>query len=87
VAAAVFLAEAFADYVFALLKISSYSSTRFGASCPSKWTLLPHLIELLAAIPSVVYGLWGLSSSFRWCVSGNATAARQMGWVLFSART
>ena len=39
---------------------SSCSFTRVGANCPRKLNLFRNLIELLAAIPSVVYGLWGL---------------------------
>src|SRR3974377_1943209 len=62
VAAAIFLSEGFlGESVFGLLKL-------FGVQFPPAWGKLPeqreqllrNLIELLAAIPSVVYGLWGL---------------------------
>jgi phosphate transport system permease protein len=62
VAAAIFLSEGFlAQGIFGLLRI-------FRAEEHPRWRTLPdraedflrNLIELLAAIPSVVYGLWGL---------------------------
>lgn len=62
VAAAVFLSEGYlGGFVFSLLKI-------FHVQFHPMWGKLPesieqglrNLIELLAAIPSVVYGLWGL---------------------------
>jgi len=61
-AAAIFLSEGFlASFLFGVLKI-------FGVQFHPVWGKLPdqaenllrNLIELLAAIPSVVYGLWGL---------------------------
>jgi phosphate transport system permease protein len=62
VAAAIFLSEGFlGTAVFSILK-------RFGLHLSPYWNRIPdqlerilkELIELLAAIPSVVYGLWGL---------------------------
>ena len=62
VAAAIFLSEGFlGQFVFQVLKI-------FGLELHPVWKHLPdrledllkNLIELLAAIPSVVYGLWGI---------------------------
>jgi phosphate transport system permease protein len=62
VAAALFLSEGYlGGFVFGVLKI-------FHVEFHPVWGKLPHqieqvlknLIELLAAIPSVVYGLWGL---------------------------
>jgi len=62
VAAAVFLAEGFvAEYVFALLKIFKLQFHPVWGKLPEQVdNVLRNLIELLAAIPSVVYGLWGL---------------------------
>jgi phosphate transport system permease protein len=62
VAAAIFLSEGYlGQAVFSILQ-------RFNISAHPAWRTLPdhverllrNLIELLAAIPSVVYGLWGL---------------------------
>jgi phosphate transport system permease protein len=62
VSAAIFLSEGFlGEFVFKILKL-------FNLQFQSTWSRLPdrvedllrNLIELLAAIPSVVYGLWGL---------------------------
>ena len=62
VAAAIFLAEGFmADGVIALLKIFKLQFHPFWGKLPEQAeNLLRNLIELLAAIPSVVYGLWGM---------------------------
>jgi len=62
VAAAIFLAEGFtADAVTAVLKIFKLQFHPFWRKLPEQVeNLLRNLIELLAAIPSVVYGLWGL---------------------------
>jgi phosphate transport system permease protein len=62
VAAAIFLSEGFlAQGVFALLKTLKVEYHPFWRGLPDRIEdLLRNLIELLAAIPSVVYGLWGL---------------------------
>lgn len=61
-AAALFLAEGFvADGVFALLKVMKLQFHPVWGKLPAQVdNLFRNLIELLAAIPSVVYGLWGL---------------------------
>ena len=62
VAVAIFLAEGFlGQTVFALLKALGAEYRPFWNQLPDRIEdLLRNLIELLAAIPSVVYGLWGL---------------------------
>lgn len=61
-AAAIFLAEGFvADAVFALLRTVKLQFHPVWGRLPRQVDdLFLNLIELLAAIPSVVYGLWGL---------------------------
>jgi phosphate transport system permease protein len=62
VAAAIFLSEGFlGQAVFKLLQAARLHLQPRWASLPERVEhLLKNLIELLAAIPSVVYGLWGL---------------------------
>ncbi len=62
VAAAIFLNEGFlAQFVFRILSLFGLEFHPFFGRLPDQvQTLLKNLIELLAAIPSVVYGLWGL---------------------------
>lgn len=83
VAAAVFLAEGFvADYVFALLKIFKLQFHPFWGKLPKQMdSLLRNLIELLAAIPSVVYGLWGLFVVIPLVRPGCHWLHAKMGWV------
>jgi phosphate transport system permease protein len=61
-AAAIFLSEGYlAEAVFAILKVFKLQfHPSWGRLPDSLELLLKNLIELLAAIPSVVYGLWGL---------------------------
>ena len=62
VAAALFLSEGYmGQAIFALLRACNLHLHPFWAKVPDQVEdLLKTLIELLAAIPSVVYGLWGL---------------------------
>ena len=62
VAAAIFLAEGYlGEAVFKLLKSFNLHFHPFWGKLPQRCeALLKTLIELLAAVPSVVYGLWGL---------------------------
>jgi len=62
VAAAIFLSEGYmGDAVFKLLKMVNLQFHPFWGKLPERCeVLLKNLIELLAAVPSVVYGLWGL---------------------------
>jgi phosphate transport system permease protein len=61
VAAAVFLSEGYLGwFVFSMLKLFHVEFHPFWGKLPERVEqVLKNLIELLAAIPSVVYGLWG----------------------------
>jgi phosphate transport system permease protein len=61
-AAAIFLSEGYiGDFIFSALKMFNLQSHRVWVQVPERAEqFLRNLIELLAAIPSVVYGLWGL---------------------------
>jgi len=62
VAAAVFLSEGYlGGFVFSVLKLFHVEYHSFWGKLPEQLeNILKNLVELLAAIPSVVYGLWGL---------------------------
>jgi phosphate transport system permease protein len=62
VAVAIFLSEGFlGSCVFAFLKMFGVQFHSFWGKLPDRTELmLKNLVELLAAIPSVVYGLWGI---------------------------
>ena len=59
---AIFLCERFlSTFVFQILKLFNLQFHRFWGKLPDGLELLlKNLVELLAAIPSVVYGLWGI---------------------------
>jgi phosphate transport system permease protein len=61
-AVAIFLSEGYlGQFVFQILKAWNLHLHPFWAKLPDQMEgLLKNLIELLAAIPSVVYGLWGV---------------------------
>lgn len=84
VATAIFLSEGFlGTAVFGILK-------RFGLQLSPFWNRVPDqlervlkgLIELLAAIPSVVYGLWGLFVVIPLIRPVCHWLHSQLGWVL-----
>ncbi|MBV8206309.1 MAG: phosphate ABC transporter permease subunit PstC [Acidobacteria bacterium] len=85
VAAAIFLSEGFLSAaVFGALKKFNLHLKPVTLRLPDQLErLLKELIELLAAIPSVVYGLWGIFVVIPlirpWCNWLHA----QMGWVPF----
>jgi len=82
-AAAIFLSEGFlGSVVFSVLKVFHVQFHGFWGRLPDQVeNVLRNLIELLAAIPSVVYGLWGLFVVIPlvrpWCNWLHA----KMGWV------
>lgn len=85
VAAAIFLSEGFlGTVIFGILK-------RFGLHLSPYWNRIPdqlerilkELIELLAAIPSVVYGLWGLFVVIPLIRPVCHWLHLQLGWVPF----
>jgi len=61
VAAAIFLSEGYlGGFVFSVLRIFHVQFHPFWGKLPERMEdALKNLVELLAAIPSVVYGLWG----------------------------
>jgi phosphate transport system permease protein len=61
-AVAIFLSERFlSSVVFSILKVFGVQFHSFWGTLPERLeNLLKNLVELLAAIPSVVYGLWGI---------------------------
>lgn len=85
VAAAVFLSEGFlAEFVFGGLKLLNLDFHPFWGKLPDQLEhLLRNLIELLAAIPSVVYGLWGLFVVIPLIRPGCNWLHAKMGWVPF----
>jgi phosphate transport system permease protein len=85
VAAAIFLSEGFlAQGIVALLR-------KVGLQYRSGWQVLPdraeqvlrNLIELLAAIPSVVYGLWGIFVVIPAIRPLSNWLHEELGWISF----
>lgn len=85
VAAAVFLSEGFlGQFVFQILKIFRLHLSPAWSNLPDRVeALLKNLIELLAAIPSVVYGLWGLFVVIPLIRPFCTWLNLKMGWVPF----
>ncbi len=82
-AVAIFLSEHYlASFVFALLKVAGLQFHPVWGKLPERFEqLLKNLIELLAAIPSVVYGLWGIFFVIPlirpFCLAWHA----KLGWI------
>jgi len=87
VAAAVFLSEGYLSQVaFAALRRMKLDLHPFWAAVPDQLErLLQNLIELLAAIPSVVYGLWGLFVVIPLIRPMCNWLHMKLGWVPFFA--
>jgi phosphate transport system permease protein len=85
VAAAIFLAEGFmGDGVFALLKLGNLQfHPQWGKLPAQAENVLRNIIELLAAIPSVVYGLWGLFVIIPLVRPGCHWLHEHLGWIPF----
>jgi phosphate transport system permease protein len=86
-AAAIFLSEGFLGQVtFATLRrLGLHLHPVFGKLPDQLERLLKNLIELLAAIPSVVYGLWGLFVVIPLIRPVCNWLHLKMGWVPFFA--
>jgi phosphate transport system permease protein len=85
IAAAIFLSEGFlAQAVFALLKLFKVEYRAPWQSLPDRVEdVLKNLIELLAAIPSVVYGLWGIFVVIPLIRPACNWFYAKLGWVAF----
>src|SRR5208283_4647943 len=81
--AAVFLSEGYlGGFVFSLLKIFHVQFHPLWGTLPERLeNILKNLIELLAAIPSVVYGLWGLFVVIPLIRPACNWLHLKMGWV------
>jgi len=85
VAAALFLSEGFlGEVIFGFLKKFGIHFHPFWGKLPRQLeVLLKNMIELLAAVPSVVYGLWGLFVVIPMIRPICNWLHDQMGWVPF----
>lgn len=80
--AAVFLSEGFLGHgIYRTLALFRCQHRGFLQNFPDRADdLLRHMIELLAAIPSVVYGLWGIYVVIPAIRPGCVWLAEHMGW-------
>jgi len=85
VAVAIFLSEGYLGrYIFDFLKILGVQFHPFWGRLPDRLEgLLKNLVELLAAIPSVVYGLWGLFIIIPLIRPGANWLHENLGWIPF----
>ncbi len=89
VAAAIFLSEGFLSQgIFGVLKLLRIEFHPFFGKLPDQMeALLKNLIELLAAIPSVVYGLWGLFVVIPTIRPACNWINLKLGWIPFFGTT
>ena len=85
VAAAIFLSEYYlGEAVFEALKVFNLQFHPRWRKLPERLELLlKNLIELLAAVPSVVYGLWGIFVVIPMIRPACNWLHEQFGWVPF----
>ena len=84
-AVAVFLSEKFlSSAVFSVLKMFGLQFKPFWGALPERLEgLLKNLVELLAAIPSVVYGLWGIFVVIPLVKPPSDWLSAHLGWLPF----
>ncbi|MBF0516421.1 MAG: phosphate ABC transporter permease subunit PstC [Nitrospirae bacterium] len=89
VAAAIFLSEGFlGQFIFAILKIIKMDTNPYWGKLPERMEgILKNLIELLAAIPSVVYGLWGIFILIPAIRPTCNWLSAKLGWMAFFGTT
>jgi len=82
---AIFLSERFlSSFVYSILKLFGVQHHRFWGKLPdSLELLLKNLIQLLAAIPSVVYGLWGIFVISPMLLPMSNWLHKNLGWIPF----
>jgi len=85
VSVAVFLSEGFlSDFVFGCLKLFNLQFHPFWGGLPQKLEgVLKNIVELLAAIPSVVYGLWGIFVVIPAIRPAANWLHEHLGWIPF----
>jgi len=83
ISVAIFLSEGYlADFVFRLLKLFGVQFHPFWVNVPQRAEeLLKNTVELLAAIPSVVYGLWGIFVVIPLIRPGCNWVHEHLGWI------
>ncbi|MGC2211111.1 MAG: phosphate ABC transporter permease subunit PstC [Candidatus Korobacteraceae bacterium] len=84
-AAAIFLSEGYMGHgLFSVLRAFNLHLHPFWSKVPDEFEdLLKQLIELLAAIPSVVYGLWGLFVIIPMLRPLCHLVHSELGWIPF----
>ncbi len=87
--AAIFLSEGYlASFVFRILRVFRVHFHPVWGTLPDRLEqLLKNLIELLAAIPSVVYGLWGLFVVIPLVRPACNWLHLKLGWIPFFGTT
>jgi phosphate transport system permease protein len=85
IAVAVFLSERFlSTALFKFLRLFGKQFHPFWGKLPDKMdAMLKNLVELLAAIPSVVYGLWGIFVIIPLIRPACAWLHENLGWIPF----